>query len=103
MQVLPDRLDAWKQAVQTANMPPVRGSVYQQPYPHVLFVLPYSPAAAVYAARAEGQATAGIVDHDSMGGAKEFIAAGDIVGMPVTVGFECRVPMAGSPFAHPHQ
>ena len=96
----PDRLDALKQAVQTANMPPVVDR-YINNHIHTSYSFsPYSPAAAVYAARAEGLATAGIVDHDSMGGAKEFIAAGDIVGMPVTVGFECRVSMAGSPFAH---
>lgn len=96
----PDRLDALKQAVQTANMPPVVDR-YINNHIHTSYSFsPYSPAAAVYAARAEGLATAGIVDHDSMGGAKEFIAAGDIVGMPVTVGFECRVSMADSPFAH---
>jgi len=52
---------------------------------------PYSPAAAVYAARAEGLATCGIVDHDSIGGAREFIAAGEIVGIPTTIGIETRV------------
>ena len=52
---------------------------------------PYSPTAAVYAARAEGLATCGIVDHDSIGGAKEFIAAGEIVGIPTTIGVETRV------------
>lgn len=59
---------------------------------------PYSPTAAVWAAKAEGLATAGIVDHDSIGGAEEFLEAGRILGMPVTVGMECRVSMAGTPF-----
>ncbi len=59
---------------------------------------PYSPTAAVWAAKAEGLATAGIVDHDSIGGAREFLEAGEILGMPVTVGMECRVSMAGTPF-----
>ncbi len=59
---------------------------------------PYSPTAAVWAAKAEGLATAGIVDHDSIGGAEEFLEAGDILGMPVTIGMECRVSMAGTPF-----
>ena len=57
---------------------------------------PYSPAAAVYAARMEGLCTAGIIDHDSIAGAREFIAAAEIVDMPVTVGMECRVSMAGT-------
>lgn len=59
---------------------------------------PYSPTAAVWAAKAEGLATAGIVDHDSIAGAREFLRAGGILGMPVTVGMECRVSMAGTPF-----
>lgn len=59
---------------------------------------PYSPTAAVWAAKAEGLATAGIVDHDSIGGAEEFLRAGEILQMPVTVGMECRVSMAGTPF-----
>ena len=59
---------------------------------------PYSPAAAVFAARSEGLCTAGIVDHDSMGGAMEFVEAGKILKLPVTVGIEARVSMKGTPF-----
>jgi len=59
---------------------------------------PYSPTAAVWAAKAEGLATAGIVDHDSIGGAEEFLEAGKILDMPVTIGMECRVSMVGTPF-----
>lgn len=58
---------------------------------------PYSPTAAVYAARMEGLCTAGIIDHDSISGAKEFLEAAEIIDMPVTVGMECRVSMAGTP------
>ena len=57
---------------------------------------PYSPTAAVYAARMEGLCTAGIIDHDSISGAREFLAAAELVGMPVTVGMECRVSMNGT-------
>ena len=57
---------------------------------------PYSPTAAVYAARAEGLCTAGIIDHDSIAGAEEFLAAARLAGMPATVGMECRVSMAGT-------
>lgn len=59
---------------------------------------PYSPTAAVWAAKAAGLATAGIVDHDSIAGAAEFLEAGRILSLPVTVGMECRVSMAGTPF-----
>lgn len=58
---------------------------------------PYSPTAALYAARMEGLCTAGIIDHDSIAGAREFLDAAAIVGMPVTIGMECRVSMAGTP------
>ena len=59
---------------------------------------PYSPTAAVYAARRAGLATAGIMDHDSVGGCAEFLQAGAIAGMPVTAGFELRVRMDATPF-----
>lgn len=57
---------------------------------------PYSPTAAVYAARMEGLCTAGIVDHDSIAGAEEFLAAAELAGMPATVGMECRVSLKGT-------
>ena len=57
---------------------------------------PYSPTAAVYAARMEGLCTAGIIDHDTIAGAREFLEAAKIIGMPVTIGMECRVSMKGT-------
>ena len=58
---------------------------------------PYTPAAAVYFAKQAGLSTAGIMDHDSVGGICEFIEAGDALNMPVTVGFECRTSVKGTP------
>ncbi|MDR0325193.1 MAG: PHP domain-containing protein [Oscillospiraceae bacterium] len=52
---------------------------------------PYTPAQAVRKAKAAGLAAAGIVDHDTVAGAPEFIAEGKRLGLPVTVGFEMRV------------
>ncbi|MFP4205082.1 MAG: PHP domain-containing protein [Spirochaetaceae bacterium] len=60
---------------------------------------PYSPSAAVWAAREEGLSTVGIVDHDSVAGAREFRKAGEILGLPTTTGFEVRVSMAESALA----
>ena len=57
---------------------------------------PYSPTAAVYAARMEGLCTAGIIDHDSISGAREFLEAAKLVNMPVTIGMEARVSMDGT-------
>lgn len=58
---------------------------------------PYTPSAAVYCAAKAGLSTAGIMDHDSVGGISEFLAAGDAVFLPVTVGFECRTDVSGTP------
>ncbi len=60
---------------------------------------PYSPTAAIYMARAEGLQTAGIMDHDSIGGAEEFREAGRIAGIGTTCGLECRVDLAGTSMA----
>ena len=60
---------------------------------------PYSPTAAVYMARAEGLETAGIMDHDSIGGAEEFRKAGTIAGIGTTCGMECRVSTEGTSLA----
>lgn len=61
---------------------------------------PYSPTAAAWKARAEKLCTAGIIDHDSLGGNREFLEACKIVGIGGTNGVECRVSMAGTPFEH---
>jgi hypothetical protein len=59
---------------------------------------PYSPAMALWQARQSGLVTAGIMDHDSIAGASEFLEAGRILGMAVTCGIECRADFSGSPF-----
>lgn len=60
---------------------------------------PYSPTKAVYTAWINGLTTAGIVDHDSVGGCREFIEAGEIIGIITTIGMECRVSFKNTPFA----
>lgn len=60
---------------------------------------PYSPTKAVYTAWVNGLTTAGIVDHDSVGGCREFIEAGEIIGIITTIGMECRVSFKNTPFA----
>ena len=57
---------------------------------------PYTPASAVFYAWKAGLGTAGIMDHDSVGGTREFIEAGAIMNMPVTCGFECRANVKGT-------
>ena len=58
---------------------------------------PYSPSKAVWHAYTAGLCTAGIMDHDSVGGAEEFIEAGKIVDLPITVGMEMRVDFSKTP------
>ena len=60
---------------------------------------PYSPAKAVWMAYCAGLKTAGIMDHDSLSGAREFIEAGKITGILTTIGVECRVSMKNTPLA----
>ena len=57
---------------------------------------PYTPTSAVFNAWKAGLSTAGIMDHDSVAGIREFIRAGEIMDMPVTCGFECRVNVEGT-------
>lgn len=55
---------------------------------------PYSPTMAIWMARQNGLTTAGIMDHDSVAGCREFIEAGKIAGIATTIGVECRVSFA---------
>jgi hypothetical protein len=57
---------------------------------------PYSPTKAVWMAYNAGLDTAGIMDHDTIAGAKEFIEAGKIAGMATTIGIECRTDCSGT-------
>ena len=57
---------------------------------------PYSPTAAVWFARKAGLPTAGIMDHDSMGGAGEFRRAAEMAGLASTCGFEARISLKGT-------
>ncbi|MBO4953990.1 MAG: PHP domain-containing protein [Clostridia bacterium] len=60
---------------------------------------PYSPTLAATLAWENGLRTAGIMDHDSVSGAEEFIKAGEMLGIATTVGMECRVSMYDTPFS----
>jgi hypothetical protein len=57
----------------------------------------YSPAMAVWEAYRAGLLSAGIMDHDSICGANEFIEAGSIVGIATTIGVECRADFSDTP------
>lgn len=94
-----ERLENLRRVLADTQFPPMVPA-YVNNHIHTTFSFsPYSPTAAVYAARVEGLSTAGIVDHDSIAGAPEFLEAGKLVGIPTTVGMECRVSMAGTVLA----
>ncbi len=57
---------------------------------------PYSPAKAIWQAYNSGLSSAGIVDHDSISGAYEFIESGRIIGIATTIGLEIRVDFSNT-------
>ena len=93
-----DRLETLKKIISAEKEPPAVLPQYANNHIHTTYSFsPYSPAAAVYFARQAGLQTAGIMDHDSIGGAPEFIEAGKIAGIATTIGLECRVSVDNTP------
>lgn len=91
------RLEALRALRPQFNFPPMEDHINN--HIHTTFSFsPYSPAAAAWKARSEKLCTAGIIDHDSLGGNREFLEACRVVGIGGTNGVECRVSMAGTPF-----
>jgi hypothetical protein len=95
------RLDSLKhlmQAVKAGKIKePVSGEDVNNHIHTTYSFSPYSPTKAVWMAYMSGLCTAGIMDHDSIGGAEEFIEAGRIAGMETTIGVECRADFSGTP------
>ncbi len=96
-----ERLEALrglKEMIDCGRIPAPERGIFVNNHIHTCFSFsPYTPASAVYYAWKAGLRTAGIMDHDSVGGLREFVEAGRIMEMPVTCGFECRVNVAGTP------
>jgi len=91
-----ERLENLKKILPQTQFPPMVPE-YINNHIHTTYSFsPYSPTAAVYAARMEGLCTAGIIDHDSISGAEEFLEAAELVQMPVTIGMEARISMDGT-------
>ena len=90
-------LENLKMLLDTEKLPPVARDVNNHIHTTYSFS-PYSPTAAVYFARAAGLCTCGLMDHDSIAGAEEFLAAAKAARMGATIGMECRVSFAQTPF-----
>ena len=91
-------LENLKTLLKTEPLPPVARDVNNHIHTTYSFS-PYSPTAAVYFARAAGLCTCGLMDHDSIAGAQEFLAAAQAARMGATIGMECRASFADTPFA----
>lgn len=77
------------------ELPQPEDTIYVNNHIHTTYSFsPYDPTSAVYMAWQNGLKTAGIMDHDSAAGIREFLAAAEVIGMPVTCGVECRVDMS---------
>ncbi len=89
-----DNLKEIKKLIDKGEIKPTLNSGSVNNHIHTTYSFsPYSPTLAVFMAWDNGLSTAGIMDHDSINGAKEFIAAGEIMNLKVTCGIECRVSM----------
>lgn len=95
-----ERLENLRTLLSEETEKPVALPQYANNHIHTTFSFsPYSPTAAVWAARRAGLLTAGIMDHDSISGASEFRRAAKLAGIGSTCGVEMRVSYAGTPFS----
>lgn len=98
----PNRLDNLRSLVLDARegrLPmPVQGEDVNNHIHTTYSFSPYSPTAAAWFAWQAGLCTCGLMDHDSIAGAREFLSACHILGMGATIGLECRVSMKDTPF-----
>ena len=94
----PEGLENLKELMKTEPQPETGRDVNNHIHTTYSFS-PYSPTAAVWFARAAGLCTCGLMDHDSIAGAEEFLAAAEAAHMSATIGIECRVSFANTPFA----
>ncbi len=92
-----DALANLKKLIADELLPPVSRDVNNHIHTTYSFS-PYSPTAAVWFARAAGLCTCGLMDHDSIAGAEEFLTAAKTIGMGSTIGLECRVSFKNTPF-----
>ena len=94
----PDRLDQLRALVKSEPRPTTGQDVNNHIHTTYSFS-PYSPTAAVWFAWQAGLCTCGLMDHDAIAGAHEFLAAAQTVGMGATIGTECRASFRDTPFA----
>ena len=84
------RLEALSSLVASSKKPETRENDANNHIHTIYSFSPYSPTKAAYMAYSAGLTSAGIMDHDSISGAKEFIEACKILGLGSTCGVEVR-------------
>lgn len=85
------RLAALKELIANETDKPLKRHNDANNHIHTIYSFsPYSPVKAAYMAYASGLTSAGIMDHDSVSGAKEFKAACAMLGLGSTCGVEVR-------------
>ena len=95
-----ERLANLKTLLAEEKEKPVVLPQYANNHIHTTFSFsPYFPTAGVWAARRAGLQTAGIMDHDSISGAKEFRQAAALTGVGATCGVEMRTSWLDTPFS----
>ena len=82
---------ALKKLIDSGEMTAPEKQDYTNNHVHTTYSFsPYSPTKAVWMALMSGLSTVGIIDHDAINGAPEFVEAGEIFKIPTTIGFEMR-------------
>lgn len=86
-----ERLSALKELIEKEGSRPVRRENDANNHIHTIYSFsPYSPTKAAYMAYRAGLTSAGIMDHDSLSGAKEFFEAAKLLKLGSTCGVEVR-------------
>jgi len=81
-------------------IPPVAKTIEVNNHVHTVYSFsPHSPSSAAWHALRTGLLAVGIMDHDTVAGVEEMLAAGEILGIATTAGFEVRTNFSGTPFA----
>jgi len=91
---------ALAEGLASGAIPPVPKTAEVNNHVHTVYSFsPHSPCSAAWHALRTGLQAVGIMDHDTVAGVEEMLAAGEILGIATTAGFEVRTTFSGTPFA----
>ena len=86
-----------KAELDAGHIPAPEKTAFVNNHIHTTFSFsPYSPTLAVWLSFENGLQSSGLMDHDSIAGAREFLEAGKILNFPVTIGVECRTDFSNT-------